>query len=138
MVTGLGHGLVSWGFGGGTGGYASATQPGYIRIAERSRRLHIGDIAEFWIDLLTYDDEHMDPTRLWVDVQPPVGDEFTIDYADGDDLPDQITRRDVGRYTLRFDLTTERGTGIVHFTVRATGALQAAEPGQTIVRPVRA
>lgn len=137
IVTGLGHGLVSDGLGGGTGGYAAATTPGYIEIRERSKRLHVGDVAEFYVDFLTYDDEPLDPDRVWVVVEPTAGDEFEIDYADGDDAADQITRRGEGLYTLRIDLTSARGTGIAHFTIHASGTLQAVEPGQFIVRTVR-
>ena len=136
IVTGLGPGLVSRGYGGGIGGYAAATQPGVIVIRERSRRLHPGDIAEIDLDLMTYDDEYVDPSVLTVDVRPPAGDDFEIAYGGGDTI-DRITRRDEGRYTLYVDLLSERGVGIFQFTVRATGALQATEPGQFILRAVR-
>ena len=105
-------------------------------IRLRSRRLHPGDIAEIDLDLMTYDDEYVDPSVLTVDVRPPDGDDFEIAYGGGDTI-DRITRRDDGRYTLYVDLLGERGVGIYQFTVRAAGALQATEPGQFILRAVR-
>lgn len=137
IVTGLGHGLVSDGLGGGPGGYAAETVAGWIRLRERSRRLHRGDIAAIDIDVLTYDDVLTDPGSLVVTVQPPDAEEFAVSYDDGDDALDRITRRGEGQYTLYVEVTEERGTGIWYLTATASGGIQASEPGQFIARAAR-
>jgi hypothetical protein len=137
IVAGLGHGLASWGYGGGDGGYASAAVAGWIRITERSKRLHCVDIAEFDLEFLTYDDVLTDPSAIDVEVDPPLLDAFSLEYDDAADTVDRLTRVSEGRYRLRVECTSERGAGIWFFKVTSTGALQAAEPGQFIVRSSR-
>jgi hypothetical protein len=134
IVTGLGHGLASWGFGGGAGGYDAIVVAGWIRIVERSKHLHTGDIAEFDLSFFTYDDELADPSAITIEVDPPGDEEFNIAYGDSEDAIDRVTRLGEGRYRLRIEATSDRGTGITHFRVTSIGALQASEPGQFIVR----
>lgn len=155
LITGLGHGLVSWGLGGEDGGTASVEFPATIRVPVAQslfsiripvaqplfairipmpqNRLHIGDTLYLRgieiVDMRT--NELADPDTMTVTVSCPSGLKFDLAYGT---VPtsgnvDAIIRTAAGTYTIQVAITPERGTGLYEFSIVTTGA-RAAEPGE--------
>jgi hypothetical protein len=155
LITGLGHGLVSWGLGGEDGVVASDEFPATIRIPSArplfsirvpsaqplftiripmpQNRLHIGDTLYLRgleiVDNRT--DELADPDTMTVRVHCPSGVTFDLVYgtAPTSGAEDAIIRDAEGTYTVQVAITAARGTGLYEFSIVTTGA-RAAEPGE--------
>jgi hypothetical protein len=161
LVTGLGHGAVSWGLGGGDGEDAPVADfPATIRIPAAASlfsvripcaqslftitipmsttRLHIGDTL--YLPGIEIRDartgELADPDTLTVVVDPPVGAKFSLVYgtAPDDGAEDAIIRTAAGTFTVQVAITSARGVGPYEFSIVTTGA-RAAEDGSFRVLP---
>ncbi|MGK3995069.1 hypothetical protein [Sorangium sp. So ce1024] len=162
LLTGLGHGLVSWGLGGSDDGDEPPTPtgaPGTIAFVGRASpvnriiisgaaapactialvgtmsRLNPGDIARLpTIEIRDEDGALADPTTLTIRVRTPLGSTIELVYGTAPTSgPDSVTRTSAGVYVARVRITEERGVGVYGYSVIATGDVEAAESGNFTV-----
>jgi hypothetical protein len=155
LITGLGHGLVSWGLGGGEGAEQDEAEPGTIefvgpaaptntitlagaaaplctiRLVGTMSRINPGDIARLpTIEIRNEEGALADPTTLTIRVKTPLGGTFELVYGTAPTSgPDSVSRTSAGVYVARVRITEERGVGPYGYAVIATGNVEAAEGG---------
>jgi hypothetical protein len=112
-----------------------------IRVEAMSKTHHVGDIAEITFETLNSDGERADPGTLTIRVRrvsPTIGSVIPLVYGVAPSVEggDAVIRISEGYYAAHFELTSARGAGDYVYSIVATGAVIAAEPGSFRVFPL--